>query len=135
MRFPFFVVVLALSATIQARPEGDYGTESNGRYFDNNLDSLQGALEDISKAGKDLVVLETKLEGLVDGSALIYKIESILENAVGKDAYTNAWKSGKLVRDSLKFIVLTLGSSIEIFQLLDDCQIFSSSRFLSVSIF
>ena len=129
----FFVVVLALSATIQARPEGDYGTESNGRYFDNNLDSLQGALEDISKAGKDLVVLETKLEGLVDGSALIYKIESILENAVGKDAYTNAWKSGKLVRDSLKFIVL--GSSIEIFQLLDDCQIFSSSRFLPVSIF
>ena len=108
MRFSFFVVVLAQSATIQARPESDYGTESNGRYFENNLDSLQGALEDIGKAGKDLAVLETKLEGLVDGSALIYKIESILENAVGKDAYVNAWKSGKLVRDSQKFIVSTL---------------------------
>ena len=107
MRFSFFVVALALSATIQARPEGDYGTEGNGRYFENNLDGLQGALEDISIAGKNLVVLETKLEGLVDGSALIYKIESILENAVGKDAYINAWKFGKLVRDSLKFIVLT----------------------------
>ena len=107
MRFAFFVVALALSATIQARPQGDYGTEGNGRYFENNLDGLQGALEDISKAGKNLVVLETKLEALVDGSALIYKAESVLENSVGKDAYINAWKSGKLVLDSLKFIVLT----------------------------
>ena len=95
MRFPFFVVVLALSATIQAKPEGDYGTEGDGRFFENNLDGLQGALEDISKAGEDLVVLETKLEALVDGSALIYKAESVLENSVSKDAYINAWKSGK----------------------------------------
>ena len=112
MRFAIFVVAFALSATIQARPEGDYGTEGNGRYFENNLDSLQGALEDISKAGENLVVLETKLEALVDGSALIYKAESVLENSVSKDVYINAWKSGKLVRDSLKSIVLTLPSCL-----------------------
>ena len=108
MRFALCVVVLALCATIRARPEGDYGTEGDGRYFENNLDGLQGALEDISKAGEDLKILETKLEGLIDGSALIYKAESVLENSVGKDVYINAWKSGKLVRDSLKFIVVTL---------------------------
>ena len=97
MRFPFFFVALALSATIQARAEGDYGTDGKGRYFENDLDGLQGALEDISKAGEDLKILETKLEGLVDGSALIYKAESVLENSVGKDVYINAWKGGKLV--------------------------------------
>lgn len=108
MRFAFCVVALTLCATIQTRPEGDYGTEGKGRYFENNLDGLQGALEDISKAGEDLTTLETKLEGLVDGSGLIYKVESVLENSVVKDVYINAWKSGKLVRDSLKFIVVTL---------------------------
>ena len=108
MRFAFCVVALSLCSTIQARPEGDYGTEGKGRYFEHNLDGLQGALEDISKAGEDLATLETKLEGLVDGSGLIYKAESVLENSVGKDVYINAWKSGKLVRDSLKFIVVTL---------------------------
>ena len=112
MRFAFCVVALSLCSTIQARPEGDYGTEGKGRYFEHNLDGLQGALEDISKAGEDLATLETKLEGLVDGSGLIYKAESVLENSVGKDVYINAWKSGKLVRDSLKFIVVTLLNSI-----------------------
>ena len=112
MRFAFCVVALSLCATIQARPEGDYGTEGKGRYFEHNLDGLQGALEDISKAGEDLATLETKLEGLVDGSGLIYKAESVLENSVGKDVYINAWKSGKLVRDSLKFKVVTLLYSI-----------------------
>ena len=107
MRFAFCVVALALCAKIQARPEGDYGTEGDGRYFENNLDGLQGALVDISKAGEDLKVLENKLECLVDGSALIYKAESVLENSVGKDVYINAWKYGKLVRESLKFNVLT----------------------------
>ena len=85
MRFAFCVVALSLCSTIQARPEGDYGTEGKGRYFEHNLDGLQGALEDISKAGEDLATLETKLEGLVDGSGLIYKAESVLENSVGKD--------------------------------------------------
>ena len=108
MRFAFCVVALSLCATIQSRPEGDYGTEGKGRYFENNLDGLQGALEDISKAGEDLATLETKLEGLVDGSGLIYKAESVLENSVGKDVYINAWKPGKLVRDSLIFKVVTL---------------------------
>ena len=107
MRFAFCVVALSLCATIQTRPEGDYGTEGKGRYYENNLDGLQGALEDISKAGEDLATLETKLEGLVDGSGLIYKAESVLENSVGKDVYINAWKYGKLVRESLKFNVST----------------------------
>jgi len=100
MRFAFCVVALALCAKIQARPDGDYGTEGDGRYFENNLDGLQGALVDISKAGEDLKILETKLEGLVDGSGLIYKAESELENSVGKDVYNNAWKSGGTCTDT-----------------------------------
>ena len=91
MRFAYCIVALGLGATIQASPEGVYGTEGNGRYFENNLDGIQGALEDISKAGEDLVTIENKLEALVDGSALIYKAESVLENSVGKDVYINAW--------------------------------------------
>ena len=61
MRFVFCVVVLTLGAAVKARPggEGEYGLEGNGRYFENNLDSLQGALEDISKAGEDLEIIET----------------------------------------------------------------------------
>ena len=97
MQFAICLVALALCTTIQATPEGDYGKEGDGRYFENNLDGLQGALEDISKAGEDLATLKTKLEGLVDDSALIYKAESELENSVGKDVYINAWKSGKLL--------------------------------------
>jgi len=100
MRFAFCIVALSLCATIQTRPEGDYGTEGKGRYFENNLDGLQGALEDISKAGEDLATLETKLEDLVDGSGLIYKAESVLENSVGKDVYINAWKSGGTCTDT-----------------------------------
>ena len=95
MRFIFCVVALTLGATVTGRPggTGDYGLEGNGRYFENNLDNLQGALEDISKAGEDLEIIETKLEAIVDGSALVFKAESVLENAVAKTVYTNAWKS------------------------------------------
>ena len=106
MRFAFFVVALALGATMQAKPEGEYGKEGDGRYFESNLDGLQGALEDISKAGEDLVTLKTKLERLVDDSSLIYKAESVLESSVGKDVYINAWKSGELIRDSMKFNII-----------------------------
>jgi len=94
MRFAYCIVALGLVTTIQASPEGVYGTEGNGRYFENNLDGIQGALEDISKAGEDLVTIENKLEALVDGSALIYKAESVLENSVVKTDLVNAWKSG-----------------------------------------
>jgi len=93
MRFAFCIVALALGATMQAKPEGEYGKEGDGRYFESNLDGLQGALEDISKAGEDLVTLKTKLERLVDDSSLIYKAESVLESSVDKDVYINAWKS------------------------------------------
>ena len=105
MRFAYCIVTLGLGATIQASPEGVYGTEGNGRYFENNLDGIQGALVDISKAGEDLVTIETKLEALVDGSALIYKAESVLENAVVKTDFVNAWKSGTFVRGCLEFNV------------------------------
>ena len=105
MRFAYCIVALGLGATIQASPEGVYGTEGNGRYFENNLDGIQGALVDISKAGEDLVTIETKLEALVDGSALIYKAESVLENSVVKTDFVNAWKSGTFVRVSLQINV------------------------------
>merc|ERR1719511_616057 len=92
MKFAFCIAALALMATIEAAP-GDYGTPDSeaSYYFEANLDSIQGALQDISKAGEDLGVMETKMEALVDGSAQIYAAETALVTAVDSAAYTNAF--------------------------------------------
>ena len=71
------------------------GTYSTSKYFENTLDEVQGALIDISSAKIDLDVMERKLEAIVDGSSVIYKTETVLENAVAKNAYENAWKESE----------------------------------------
>ena len=93
MKFAFCIAALALMATIEAAPGGMHGTPDSeaSYYFEANLDSIQGALEDISKAGEDLGVMETKMEALVDGSAQIYAAETALETAVDSAVYTNAF--------------------------------------------
>ena len=97
MKFAFCIAALALMAMIEAAQwNGDFGKQGEGDlsatyYFGSNLDSIQGALQDISKAGEDLGVLETKMEALVDGSAQIYAAETALETAVDSAAYTNAF--------------------------------------------
>merc|ERR1712113_1085588 len=96
MKFALCIPALAFMATIEAAPAstgGTYGTPDfpASFYFEANLDSTQGALQDISKAGEDLGVMETKLEALVDGSAQIYSAETALETAVDSAAYANAF--------------------------------------------
>merc|ERR1712223_766487 len=96
MKFALCIAALALMATIEAAPAstgGTYGTPDfpASFYFEANLDSIQGALQDISKAGEDLGVMETKLEALVDGSAKVYAAETALETAVDSAAYANAF--------------------------------------------
>merc|ERR1712122_197652 len=96
-KFAFCIAALALMAMIEAAQwNGDFGKQGEGDlsatyYFGSNLDSIQGALQDISKAGEDLGVLETKMEALVDGSAQIYAAETALETAVDSAAYINAF--------------------------------------------
>ena len=87
-----YVFLLLMSKLASCEPEGKY---SASKYFENTLDEIQGALIDAVNAKNDLDVIENKLEAIVDGSSLIYKTESILENAVAKNAYENAWKDGE----------------------------------------
>ena len=87
-----YVFLLLMAKLASCEPEGKY---SASKYFENTLDEIQGALIDAVKAKNDLDVIENKLEAIVDGSSLIYKTESILENAVAKNAYENAWKDGE----------------------------------------
>ena len=96
MRFAILIAALASIVAVNAIPAGTYGDadgEPKSKYFENNLDGIQGALKDISKAGEDLKILENKLEAIVDDSAKIFKAESVLEDAVDKTAYLNPWAS------------------------------------------
>ena len=113
MKFAFCIAVLGLMATIEASPAtetGTYGTvtlddiggESDtpgSKYFASTgqLDSIQGALNDISAAGADLETIKGKLEALVDGSASVYAAEAALETAVDSAAYTNAFVEAPVV--------------------------------------
>ena len=87
-----YVFLLLMAKLASCEPGGKY---SASKYFENTLDEIQGALIDAVNAKNDLDVIENKLEAIVDGSSLIYKTESILENAVAKNAYENAWKDGE----------------------------------------
>ena len=65
MRLVIRIAALASITAVNAIPAGTYGNTSDEPatiYFVNNLDGIQGALEDISKAGKDLNIIENKLE-------------------------------------------------------------------------
>ena len=96
MTFAILIAAFASIVAVKAIPAGTYGDASDEPatiYFVNNLDGIQGALEDISKAGKDLNIIENKLEGLVTESAKIFKAESVLEEAVNKNEYLNSWRS------------------------------------------
>ena len=103
MRLVICIAALASINAVNAIPAGTYGDASEEpatKYFVNYLDGIQGALEDISMAGKDLNIIENKLEGLVTESAKIFKAESVLEEAVDKNVYLNSWRSsGRLFVD------------------------------------
>ena len=64
-------------------------------YFDNKLESIQGAIKDTIEAGKDLQDMEKALQNIVNLSSLIWLTESATEYATATDKYENLWKPGK----------------------------------------
>ena len=89
MRFVPYLFVFGTFMCAYAAPGGKY---SASKFFEGNLDSIQGAIEDMLLAGEDLEILEAKLEELVANKDTIFSAETLLEQAVNKSAYSNLWK-------------------------------------------
>ena len=90
MKFAPYLFVFGLLMFANARPEGN-GKYSASKFFEGNLDSIQGAIEDMLLAGEDLEILEAKLEELVANKDTIFSAETLLEQAVNASAYSNLW--------------------------------------------
>ena len=88
-------MVVAVNAVIQLPTEGP-------DYFDNTMESIQGALEDTIRAALDLEIMETRLQGIVDGSSYFFRAESAAEYAVAANLYQNAWKGKSKPEQSIK---------------------------------
>merc|ERR1712136_471642 len=56
------------------------------------LESVQGALKDVIRAGQDLQIMEGKLKAIVAASSFFFRTESATEYATAKNAYANGWK-------------------------------------------
>ena len=93
MKFSLCILVLGIIATVHAdsEEEAEQGEFSDSKYFTNVLDNIQGAIIDTVMGGKDLKIMMSKLEALVDESTNFFLAESYAEYAVNKDAYANAW--------------------------------------------
>ena len=77
---------------IVAAVRADLQLPTNGpEYFDNTLESIQGALQDTIRAGLDLENMESRLRSIVDDSSYFFRAESAVEYAVAVDPYQNAW--------------------------------------------
>jgi len=88
----FVIALMALVAMASANPGKWGGSESGGNFFfENTLDNIQGALEDVAKAGEDLSAKEDQLDELVKDSMKIMNAETLLEAAVEKTAYSNSY--------------------------------------------
>ena len=88
------MVSFLLMASIEVRA-GEINAPDEGlAYFTNKLNSIQGALMDSIKAGKDLERMETSLKNIVDASSYFFRTESVTEYTVeAENAYENAWKN------------------------------------------
>ena len=71
---------------------GEYTRDGGSDFFIEDLDSIQGALEDIESAGKDLEVLEAQLQTLVENKALIFAAEEAIEDGVNAENIKNDFK-------------------------------------------
>merc|ERR1712179_786186 len=70
----------------------EYTRDGGSDFFIDDLDSIQGALEDIESAGKDLEVLEAQLQTLVENKALIFAAEEAIEDGVNAENIKNDFK-------------------------------------------
>ena len=102
MKFTLCIVALTIMVSVEAVPAPAIELPTNEEdYFKAKLASVQGAIKDTLKAGKDLEIMEIRLKDIVASSSYIYRAESATEYATASNAYTNKWKSGK---QSGKFI-------------------------------
>jgi len=88
MKFVFALLALGALASVDALPEGTY---TDSKFFQGDLDNIQGALIDAATAGRDLSAKEDQLYNLVQMSSTIMDAETILETAVDKTAYQNSY--------------------------------------------
>ena len=96
MKFALSLVAIALLAaaegSIVSKTLPGRGKYSKSKLFVDNLDEVQGALEDIAMAGIDLETMEGKLQTLVDNKDSIFTAEKNLEDAVDASVYKNDFK-------------------------------------------
>ena len=99
MKFTLCIIALTIMVSVEAVP-APVSTpivlpDNEVTFFDNKLLSVQGAILDTLRAGKDLQDMETKLQDIVNHSSLFFLTESATEYATARDAYVNAWIPGK----------------------------------------
>jgi len=98
MKFTLCIIALAIIVSVEASPapfddNGDIEVPRTGpTYFDNALESVQGAIMDTIRAGKDLQDMEGALQDIVSSSSFFFRTESATEYATAKNAYKNGWK-------------------------------------------
>ena len=96
MKFTLCIVALTIMVSVEAVPAPAIEVPTNEEdYFRANLESIQGAIKDTVKAGKDLEIMELRLKDIVAASSYFYRTESATEYATDRNAYTNGWKPGK----------------------------------------
>ena len=84
-------LILTTLALVFSASISEGGKFSDSKYFDNKLDSIQGAIDDTIKAGLDLKLMEGSLENIVAASSYFFRTESATEYAVDAEAYINGW--------------------------------------------
>ena len=96
MRFTLCIVALTIMVSVEAVPAPpiELPTTDPG-YFEATLESIQGAIKDSLRAGKDLQIMEAKLQNIVNLSSFFFRTESATEYATDPNAYGNKWKTGK----------------------------------------
>ena len=99
MKFTLCIIALTIMVSVEAVPAPASTPivlpDNEVTFFDNKLLSVQGAILDTLRAGKDLQDMETKLQDIVNHSSLFFLTESATEYATARDAYVNAWIPGK----------------------------------------
>ena len=118
MKFTLCVVALTIMVSVDAVPALAIELPATDPgYFTGKLESVQGALKDVIRAGQDLQIMEGKLKAIVAASSFFFRTESATEYATAKNAYANGWKPGKRTIET--FIVKDL-LNITKYNLLED---------------
>ena len=101
MKFVLCIVALTFLVSVEAVPaplsSAIVQPTNEEDYFKEKLKSIQGALTDTINAGKDMQIMEAKLQNIVNLSSHFWRAESATEYATDRNAYGNLWKTGKLI--------------------------------------